>query len=71
MCLLWHRNVAIVMLISCVYFKSAFGYNLLHWEVNGCTVDILNCVFTFPKMSTNVYCLVRNVLYVSGSFSDD
>ena len=68
MCLLWHRNVAIV---SCVYFKSAFGYNLLHWEVNGCTVDILNCVLTVPKISTNVYFLVRNVFYVSGSFSDD
>lgn len=26
-------NVAIVMLFSVFYFKSIFGYNLLHWEL--------------------------------------
>ena len=35
--------------------------------------DHIAAVSTVPKISTNVhiYCLVRDVFYVSGSFSDD
>ena len=65
-----HRNVAVVIFffILCLFFKSAFAYNLVRRLIRKLMVVLLifqNIIFTVSKivLSTNLHkqCLVRDV----------